>query len=91
MPSKDKLCDCCWWDDHWYTCEPWCISRREETEKEISIWQELEVSREIRMPFIDEELMIFSMVYHKLLRITKKENIFKWIELKPCKKWNVIF
>lgn len=59
--------------------------------KENSTWQGDSKNREIRMPFIDEELVIFAMVYQKLLKITKKENIFEWIELKPCKKWNVIF
>ena len=60
-----------------------------ETIKENIIWQS--ENRQIRLPFTDMELMMFAMVYKKLLKITKKENIFEWIELKPCKKWNVIF
>ena len=58
--------------------------------KENNVWQSESKNREIRMPFTDEELMMFSMIYNKLLRITKKKNIFEWIELKPCKKWAVI-
>ena len=58
--------------------------------KENNVWQSVSQNREIRMPFTDEELMMFSMIYNKLLRITKQKNIFEWIELKPCKKWKVI-
>lgn len=60
-----------------------------ETIKENIIWQS--ENRQIRLPFTDMELMMFAMVYRELLKKTKKENIFEWIELKPCKKWNVIF
>lgn len=60
-----------------------------ETIKENIIWQS--ENRQIRLPFTDMELMMFAMVYRELLKKTKKENIFEWIELIPQHKlwWNI--
>ena len=49
--------------------------------------------RIVRLEFLEEELMMFAMVYKALLKETKKENIFEWIELRSCTYdvWEMIF
>jgi hypothetical protein len=33
--------------------------------------------KKIKLPFTDEELMMFAMIYRELLKKTKQENIFE--------------